>query len=534
LIPPSLHFHIPNPKIDFDNSPFIVNSQLTNWQNEEFSFCAGVSSFGSGGTNVHVILEEAPAVVPADLPVDLSPTAADGDYRLILLSARSQTAVNKMTANLVEYLKTNPGINIADTAYTLQVGRKTFSHRKMAICRRTTEAVESFSTPSAANVHTHHSVKENPPVIFMFPGQGAQYVNMGLELYKTEPIFRQELERCFEILKSLVSWDIKTILYPGESGSLAPPGSRTLSHETINQTQITQPVIFIFEYALAKLLMAWGFKPYAMIGHSIGEYTAACLAEVFTLTDALNLVVWRGKLMQKILPGAMLAVPLPEEEILPLLNEQISLAAVNSSSLCVVSGTHEAIDTFAQDMKKKGYETTRLHTSHALHSTMMNPILAEFETLVKKIKFNNPQLPYISNVSGRWITSADGNNPDYWKKHLRETVHFSRGLEELLKENISIFIEVGPGKALSTFLRQHNCRGEGHHTVNLIRHPEEDMSDRYSLLNALGQLWLHGAGIDWDSFYAQQERWRISLPTYPFEGQRYWIDFDLAKMAAVK
>ncbi|HLP46704.1 MAG TPA: SDR family NAD(P)-dependent oxidoreductase, partial [Candidatus Kapabacteria bacterium] len=424
----------------------------------------------------------------------------------------------------------NPGINFADAAYTLQVGRKAFTHRKMTVCRGTAEAAALLSSPGAGKVHAHLAVKENLPVIFMFPGQGAQYVNMGLELYKTEVVFRQEMDHCFEILKSLMACDIKEIIYPG-SGNNGLTSS--FSANIIDQTQITQPVIFIFEYALAKLLMAWGIKPYAMIGHSIGEYTAACLAGIFSLEDALHLVVWRGKLMQKIPPGAMLGVPLPEEELLPFLNEQISLAAVNSSSLCVVSGTFEAMDRLAEDMKKKGYETSRLHTSHAFHSAMMEPILDEFEAQVKNIKFNKPQLPYISNVSGKWLTSDEGNNPGYWKKHLRETVRFSWGLEELLKENNSIFIEVGPGKVLSTFVRQHSCKKDGHNTVNLIRHPKEDIPDRYWLLNALGQAWLYGAKIDWEKCWAFEKSYRVSLPAYPFEGQRYWIDSHLAKMGTI-
>jgi acyl transferase domain-containing protein len=518
LIPPSLHFHDPNPAIDFDNSPFYVNKELREWKNDEYPLSAGVSSFGIGGTNIHVILEEAPAVFPDGA----SPSTGAGDYRLLLLSAGSQTALDKMTGHWVDYLRSNPGIDFADAAYTLQVGRKTFNHRKMTVCRGTAEAVDLLSSHGAGKVHTNVLMKENPPVIFMFPGQGAQYVNMGLELYKTEALFRQELDRCFDILKPLVNRDIKAVLYPGES---------TL--EGINQTEITQPVIFAFEYALAKLLMAWGVNPYAMIGHSIGEYTAACLAGVFSLEDALHLVVWRGKLMQEVPSGAMLGVPLPEEELLPFLNEHISLAAVNSSSHCVVSGTHQAMDAFAADMKKRGYETSRLHTSHAFHSAMMDPVLEEFEAQVRNITFNKPEIPYISNVSGEWLTPDDGNNPGYWKRHLRETVRFSRGLEELLKEEHAVFIEVGPGKVLSTFIRQHNGKGDGHHTVHLIRHPKEDISDRYRLFNALGQIWLYGGRIDWEGFYTHEKRRRVSLPTYPFEGQRYWIDADFSKAGAL-
>jgi acyl transferase domain-containing protein len=294
----------------------------------------------------------------------------------------------------------------------------------------------------------------------------------------------------------------------------------------INQTEIAQPVLFIIEYALAKLLMKWGITPGAMIGHSIGEYTSACLSGVFSLEDALKIVVLRGKLMQEMPPGTMLSIPLTEEELTPLLDNEISLAAVNSSSYCVVSGNDGAIDRFEKKIKKKGHDSTRLQTTHAFHSGMMNPILAEFEESLRQIKLNKPGIPYISNLTGKWITAEETTNPRYWCSHLRETVRFSDGISEILKKGTVVFLEVGPGKTLSTFVRNHKNKQAGQFVINLIRHPKENIADDRFLLTGIGQIWLHGVTVDWKKFHEGEEKHRIPLPVYPFEGQKYWLGRD--------
>jgi phthiocerol/phenolphthiocerol synthesis type-I polyketide synthase E len=304
----------------------------------------------------------------------------------------------------------------------------------MAVCSNITE------TTFSDNI----SEIQDRPAVFMFPGQGAQYINMGLNLYETEPLFRSEMDLCFDLLKSLTPYDIKKLLYP-------PPGEQKPdSNDIINQTDITQPVIFIIEYALARLLMAWGIKPHAMIGHSIGEYVAAHLAGVFSLADALKLVVFRGKLMQQIPTGAMLSVPLPETKLRALLseNKDIAVAAVNTPSQCVLSGPHEAINAFAKKLQENGHETRLLHTSHAFHSPMMEPVMAEFKQSFQSITTNAPLIPYISHVSGTWISVEEATDPDYWARHLRETVHFSAGAGELLKLENAVFIEIGLALAL--------------------------------------------------------------------------------------
>ncbi|UCH92161.1 MAG: amino acid adenylation domain-containing protein [Candidatus Aminicenantes bacterium] len=535
LIPPQINFENPNPEIDFENTPFYVNTKLSGWKNDKYPLRAAVSSFGIGGTNAHAILEEAPGGTRGLAPLFNDHTSRK--YHLILLSAKTRPALEKMTINLVEYFQNNllshdnrenpvnPGLNPADVAYTLQVGRKTWPYRRMAVSANANELIDDLTDSDPGKVFSAVPGDEDPVIIFLFPGQGAQYVNMGLELYNSEPVFREEMDRCFEILKPIMGNDIKDILYPFYRSNRSYTTNK--SYESyIDQTEITQPLLFVIEYALAKLLMKWGIKPHAMMGHSIGEYAAACLSGVFSLQDALTLVTLRGKLIRQMPGGAMVSVPLPVEEIEPLLNPDLALAAVNTTSSCVVSGSYEAIDVFTKKLKEKGYEAKLLHTSHAFHSRMMEPILKEFEQQAGKIAFNKPGIPFISNLTGIWQSAEEAANPRYWARHIRHTVRFARGLTELLKESNSIFVEVGPGRTLSTFVQQHKDKKPGDWIVNLIRHPKENIPDTSYLMSKIGQLWLYGIKIDWTGFHEGEKRHRIPLPTYPFEKNDYWIDRD--------
>ncbi|UCH96117.1 MAG: SDR family NAD(P)-dependent oxidoreductase, partial [Candidatus Aminicenantes bacterium] len=459
----------------------------------------------------------------------LSAAQSSRQYQLILLSAKTESALEELTRGLANHLNRYPGINLADAAYTLQVGRARFEHRKMLLCpfNDSNEAITALSTPGKCK--TFSAKIEDKPVIFMFPGQGSQYINMGLELYRSETVFREEMDRCFEILKPLMDYDIKEILYPSDRSDKSDKSDKSdRSDILINQTEIAQPLLFAIEYALAKLLIAWGIKPYAMTGHSIGEYVAACLSGVLSLEDALKLVAARGQLMQKMPPGAMLSVSLSEKEIMPLLasHEELSLAAVNSSRLCVISGPGSAVDGFEKQLKEKGYDCSRLHTSHAFHSPMMDPILKPFAGKAKEISCHNPGIPYISNVSGDWISSREMTSPDYWTNHLRNTVRFAEGLEKLLGIESSLFIEVGPGKVLSTFVRGHEHKKDEQLVIELLRHPQKNISDVYYLLDNIGQLWLYGVDILWDGFYAEEERQRIPLPPYPFAREKYWLQAE--------
>jgi acyl transferase domain-containing protein len=559
LIPPSLHFETSNPKIPFENTPFYVNTKLTEWKNIGYPLRAGVSSFGIGGTNAHVILEEAPMVQSAKRTAhseectthSIQSQGRDGvsphfnwrPYQLILLSAKTSSALERMTMNLANYLRENNGINMADAAYTLQVGRAAFKYRKMLVCAAVEEAIEALSSPDSDKIHTAVVSPERRPLVFMFPGQGAQYVNMGWELYQKESLFRKEMNRCFEILEPLMGYDIKEILYPGERNSPSAGGKANkrqapgAGRQAIDQTEVAQPLIFIISYALAKLLLHWGIKPYALIGHSIGEYTAACLSGIFSLEDALKIVVLRGRLMQKTPPGAMLGVSLSENQLKPLLTNSpgLSIAAVNGPSYCVVSGPHDDIEALARGLRKRDLKIRHLHTSHAFHSSMMDLVLEEYQWEVSRVKLNKPQVPYISNVTGDWITTEDARDPQYWARHMRETVRFANGLEILFKEKGAMFIEVGPGTTLSTFARQHVLQYSsqdnhpGHPVINLLSHPNENVSDLRYLLDKVGKMWFYGKAIDWWAFYSQEKRSRIPLPAYPFDSIPYPVDLRLFK-----
>jgi len=500
LIPPSLHYKRPNPKIDFQDSPFYVNTALTPWESNGHPLRAGVSSFGIGGTNAHVILEEAPQ--PEE-------TTSKKDWQIIALSAKTESALEKAEENLINYFKENPHVDIPDAAYTLLVGRKAFKHRKLWVV----DPVSPDFSQGRAAVQ-----KEKVRLIFMFSGQGAQYVKMGIGLYNSQRIFREEMDRCFNLLGG----DLKEIVF-----------NRSNSEE-LNRTEITQPVLFIFEYALAKLLMHWGLEPHAMIGHSIGEYVAACLSGVFSLEEALKVVALRGKLMQQMPTGSMLSVTLPEDRLKQLLepHKRLSLAAVNAPSLCVVSGPHEDVDAFESRLKGEGIEHRRLHTSHAYHSAMMDPVVGEFESALAKITLNKPKIPYISNVSGTWISVEEAVSPAYWATHLRRGVRFSDGIAQLKKDPASLFVELGPGRSLTTFVKNHpgpENGSSGHIYTNLVRHPKEESPDDVYLLSKLGQLWLYGAAVDWNGFYSDEKRQRIPLPTYPFERHIYRVEGDTSK-----
>jgi amino acid adenylation domain-containing protein len=506
LIPPSLNFETANAKIDFPHSPFYVNTGLREWAG--IDGCprrAGVSSFGIGGTNCHVILEEAPGCPPPGPP-------AAGHAHLLVLSAASETALERMTDRLAAYLRENHHIPLAGVAYTLQVGRRAFEYRRLLLAATTAEAVAILSSRNPEQLPTSRPEAENRPLVFMFPGQGSQYVNMGRDLYRQEPLFRRELDGCLEILSSLVGRDVGEILYP-----------RSRPHP-IDQTEIAQPLLFAFEYALARLVMNWGLKPLCLIGHSVGEYTAACLAGVFSLEEALELVVLRGKLMQQVPGGAMLGVAASPEVLRPLLTPDLSLAAVNTPQRCVVSGPAAAVAAFEEMMKGQGVETGRLHTSHAFHSAMMEPVLAEFREAVAAMRLKAPTTAYVSNLTGDWITVEQAVSADYWAQHLRSTVRFADGLSRVFSREDAVLVELGPGRTLSTLARQHRDKRVGHDVLQVVRHPRQKIADTAFLRRQLGQLWLWGIDIDWHQFQAGRTARRLRLPHYPFDRHHFSID----------
>ncbi|MBD2435877.1 type I polyketide synthase [Nostoc sp. FACHB-110] len=509
-IPPSLNFERPNPEIDFANSPFYVNTQLTQWKSVLSPRRAGVSSLGMGGTNAHVVLEEAP------LQVKSQKSKIKSEYLLLCLSAKTATALEMATQNLANYLQQNQDLNLADVAYTLQVGRKEFNHRRILVCTDIQDAVNALQNRTTQRVYTHHQEPSDRPITFMFPGQGSQYVNMGKELYQTESVFRESVDRCCWILQPLLNLDLRTVIYPSEPET-------TTAQEQLKQTSFAQPALFVIEYALAQLWMSWSILPSAMIGHSIGEYVAACLAGVMSLEEALTLVAVRSQLMQQLPSGSMLSIPLSEAEVKPLLNENLSLAASNAPFSCVVSGTHAAIDVLSEQLLAKGIECRHLHTSHAFHSQMMTPILQALIAEVKKIRLQPPQIPFISNLTGTWISASEATDVNYWASHLRHTVQFADGISVLLLEPNRILLEVGPGRTLCTFAKQQAGITQ-QAILSSLRHPQEESADVAFLLNTLGRLWLWGVAINWSSLNNCECRCRLPLPTYPFERQRYWLE----------
>ncbi|ETX03399.1 MAG: polyketide synthase [Candidatus Entotheonella factor] len=509
VLPPTLHFEQANPKIDFANSPFVVNTALTGWQTHGQPRRAGVSSFGIGGTNAHAILEEAPVV-----PVASSPSRP---WQLLILSARTSTALETMTGNLQHHLQHHSELNLADVAYTLQVGRKRFDHSRLLVCQTLDDTIAVLETRPPDRMLTTSQEMRFRPVVFMFSGQGAQYPDMGRELYQREPIFRDTVDKYAAYLEPHLGLDIREMIYPDGA-------QRGEAAQQLSQTSYTQPALFMIEYALAQLWRSWGIEPQAMIGHSIGEYVAACLAGVLSPEDALILVAARGRLMQEQPRGDMLAVPLTEEAIQPFLDASLSVAAINGPTQCVVSGPADAMTQLESRLSEQGIEGTRLQTSHAFHSEMMTPMLESFRATVASVTLNPPQIPYLSNLTGTWMTPGQATDPTYWAQHVRQTVRFADGLDELVKEPEWILLEVGPGTTLRTLAQQYPGRETGQTVLASLPHARDSRPAMQAMLQTLGQLWCHGAAVDWNGFYAAEARRRVVLPTYPFERQRYWID----------
>jgi acyl transferase domain-containing protein/acyl carrier protein len=509
LLPPSLHYREPNPQIAFDDSPFYVNTSLSEWKRGMTKRRAGVSSFGVGGTNAHVILEEAPAP---------RPSGPSRSWQLLTVSARTPTALGAATANLADYLRQHTDTSLADIAFTRAVGRKEFGERRAVVCRDAEDAVNSLDAGGTARVLTGSAAEDGSAALaFMFTGQGSQYVNMAAGLYDEEPAFRRQIDLCSELLTPRLGTDLRGILFADEARSQDAAAR-------LGQTHLTQPALFVIEHALAELLMSWGLRPQAMIGHSLGEYVAACVAGVLSLEDALFLVAERGRMMQGLPGGAMLSVPLSEEEARPWLGRHLSLAAVNAPSFCVLAGRQEEIEDVEGRLAARGIESYRLRTSHAFHSKMFGAIEEKLVELFGRVELRPPRIPYISNLTGDWISEAEATDPRYWARQMCQPVRFEAGLRRLLKTPEMLLLEVGPGQTLCTLAKQ---QSNGHSAVTAfpsLRPPNVGQPDLAFLLNAVGQLWVRGVEIDWRAFYRGQQRNRLPLPTYPFERQRFWVE----------
>jgi acyl transferase domain-containing protein/acyl carrier protein len=499
---PSLHYTTPNPEINFKESPFYVNTELKNWQVDNFPLRAGVSSFGIGGTNAHVIVEEAP----------LSAVRTEAvSYELIPLSAKTSGALKRQQENLKRFLEVNKSINLGDVAWTLQ-NRKVFSHRSSFVAQTIGEAIESLENTKGRTPQLRSIINQEKKVVFMFSGQGSQYENMGLDLYTIEgSVFKKTIDECFELSKQFTTIDFKKILYPIESDK------STLINETIN----TQPILFMFEYSLAKEMEYYGIVPDEMIGHSIGEYVAACFSGVLTLADALKMVIKRSALMQSLPKGSMLAVNSSVDQIKKYLTKEIDLAALNSPDNCVVSGSTASINALVKRLEKDAVQSKLLQTSHAFHSSQMEPMLEEFLRSIESIEINSARIPYLSNLTGKRITVNNLKEKKYWSDHIRGTVKFSEGIDELLSQGDSVFIEIGPGNSLTNFVHQHLKENKTGEVYSLIRRHDRMENGKAFFLNTISSLWESGLDIKLTHLVSGRMNHKLSLPTYPFEKIKY-------------
>jgi len=507
-IPPLLHFQAPNPQIDFANSPFFPVAKLLDWKRGDTPRRAGVSAFGVGGTNAHVVVEEAPP------PAETSPSRP---RQLLVLSAKTETALAAMTDNLARHLEAHPDLALPDVAFTLHKGRRAFAHRRALVAKDLPEAVAALKTADARSLCTGKAPAQQPEVIFLFPGQGAQHVDMARQLYEGEPVFRGEVDRCAEFLQGQLGRDIRAILYPDTE-------QRGEAERQINETGLTQPAIFVVEYALARLWMSWGVKPAVVLGHSIGEYVCAVLAGTFTLEDGLALLATRARLMQALPGGAMLAVRRSADEIEARLPAGASLAAVNSANACTASGPSDVLLAFQKELEAEKIATRLLATSHAFHSAMMEPMLPEFTRAAQCTPAQPPKLRWVSSCTGKWMLPEDLADGTYWARQLRHTVRFADALQTALGVAGGVFLEVGPGQTLGQLVRQHPAKPAALTVLNSLSGTSDPEHDLAAVLNALGRLWVAGVKPDWDAFYAAEKRRRVPLPTYPFERKRFWVE----------
>ncbi len=499
---PSLHFETPNPRIGFAGSPFYVNTQVRPWT-AEGPLRAGVSSFGIGGTNAHVILEEAPQARPSITP------ARPRAQHLLVLSAHTAEALERQSTQLAKHLQAHPELPLDRVAYTLQVARHRFAHNRVVVGADKEALIQALRTPQPSIPLQ----EDRGPVVFMFPGQGAQYPGMGRQLYEHEPRFREQVDRCLALLRPHLPSGLSDADILGWN-------------ERVHHTQLTQPALFIFEHALAQWFIGLGVKPAAMIGHSLGEYVAACLAGVFSLEDALRLVLERGRLLASLPEGKMLAVPLAAE----LLRQRaerlgVDIAVINDGNSCVLSGSTEAIEQLAAELAKEGIHGKPLKVSHAFHSRLLEPVLAQYQAQVARLRLQPPQLPFLSNLSGGWANPAEVVTPRYWAEHLRQTVRFHQDLSTLFEDprmRHATCLELGPNQILTRLAQRHPSRNGG---LVLPTQPRAEQAERScaSLLSALGHLWATGHTLDSGAYYGLGSQDRLRLPAYPFAHQEHWM-----------
>ncbi|MGK0153139.1 MAG: acyl transferase domain-containing protein/thioesterase domain-containing protein [Neolewinella sp.] len=504
-IPPTLGYELPNPRFAMDDSPFHVIAKRTPWQGAD-PLRAGITALGAGGTNCHLVLEEAPPLLPGE---------GGRDRHLFVLSARTKTALDQMSKNLAAHISQHPDCDLGDVAYTLAMGRRSLAHRRAVVATTASEAVGLLNGENPTRVATVAADASDPGIVFTFPGGGAQYARMCFDLHQSEPAFRDALEECLAIVDQECGPEVRDLLF---TETLDPEAAI----KKLQQPSLALPALFSIEYSLARLFESWDVRAVAYIGHSMGEYVAACLAGVFSLRDGLRLVALRGKLFEQTEAGRMAGISLPEAEVRALMPEGLSIAAVNAPDLCVASGSRDLIESLTSKLTEQDIDWTPIHIDVAAHSLLLESILEEFRVFCRTINFRAPETPIASNLTGKWLTPSQAQDPEYWVRHLRGTVRFADCVETVLKNGSHVFLEIGPGRTLTTLVGAQNTKVQ--HAFNSVRHPREAANDVDYALLTLGKVWAAGAECDWTALYDEQLRNRVPLPGYPFEAQSYWVE----------
>ena len=505
---PTVHFTTPSPRIDWDSSPFFVNTETRAWETDRLPRRAGVSAFGIGGTNAHVVLEEAPPRVGGEGEGRSGP-------RVVPLSARSPEALSAAVRRLADHLETHPDLQLDDVAGTLQLGREAFRHRAALVASDTSEARELLAAGEPTRLVTGDAGDQVCGYVFLFPGGGAQYVGMARDLHRRYPAFRQEVDRGLELLREREGVDLRPIWF-------AEPDDAT-ADEAFQRPSVQLPALFILEMALARHLMRWGFEPAALIGHSLGENTAACLAGVLNYEDALGLVALRGRLFDGAAPGGMLSVTADPGTVRARLGMALDLAAINGPEQCTVSGPREAIDALAAQLDAEGIDARAIPIDIAAHSSLVEPLLEPFEAYLRTVELHAPEIPFLSNRTGTWITDDEATDPAYWAAHLRSTVRFADDVRTVLDDGHRFFLEVGPGRILSSLVKLSDPTA-GPRVAATMRHPREEIADEVALLGAVGRAWIAGGEVDWHRVRGDVPLRRVALPGYPFERLPYLVE----------
>lgn len=526
VLPGVRHYETPNPELNLETSPFRISNTMTRYT-DPAPFRAGVSSFGIGGTNVHVSLEEWQGTRQATAGSSHAAINGNGHHapmsmQLFPLSANSAAALVAQRELLASHLESHPQQSLEDVAFTLQTGRRLFAHRYFALAADRQELIRELRAPAKLKTNSHVTSSKEPEVFFLFPGQGAQYANMGRGLYEQDVVFHEIIDRCCAILAPVLKFDLRTILFP-------EPGEEEEATAKLRLTSNTIPALAVLDYSMAHMLLSVGIRPTAMLGHSLGQYIAATLAGVFRLEDLLLLAAERGRLMLSMPKGSMLAVSLTEEVIRQQLPPELSIAAINGAKQIIVSGPTPVIESFAASLTAQRIASQQLPTSHAFHSAMLDPIAEKTAELVARFKLSKPSIPFMSNLTGTWITDEEATSPRYWAEHQRHTVRFADNFQAMMSKGPGVLIEVGPGETLLGFAKSSSRSNKDIRMVASMRRSVSQTSDTEHWLQSLGQLWLAGVKLNWDAVHGDHQPHRTSLPTYPFERQHYWIDDEFGR-----